>query len=61
MLLQMRSPMKNMDISGEVEDSPYRLTIRNKYDDKVVRTDLTIDPRRKIVDFQTNYDLSNYD
>ena len=52
--------MKNIELSGEVEENPYKLKIRNKYDGKLVRTDLTIDSRRKLIDFQTNYDIGKY-
>lgn len=53
----METPIKNMDLTGEVEESPYKLKFRNIYEGKIVQAHLTVDPDRRMVDFQTNYDL----
>ncbi|XP_071088621.1 uncharacterized protein [Haliotis cracherodii] len=57
--LQMETPIKNIDLTGEVEESPYKLKFRNIYEGKIVQAHLTVDPDRRMVDFQTNYDLDN--
>ncbi|XP_046569575.1 uncharacterized protein LOC124277891 [Haliotis rubra] len=57
--LQMETPIKNMDLSGEMEETPFKLKIRNMYGDKIVQAHLTVDTERRMVDFQTNYDLDN--
>ncbi|XP_071116773.1 uncharacterized protein [Haliotis cracherodii] len=57
--LQMETPIKNMELSGEMEETPFKLKIRNMYGDKIVQAHLTVDAERRMVDFQTNYDLDN--
>lgn len=56
---QVRSPIKTMKIDARVETSPFKLTIKNLYDDtKPINTELTVDPNDGSLDFNMNYDIS---
>ena len=57
----MVSPVKSMSMSGKIETNPYRLSLRNLYDDsKEVRSQIMFDLEKKIVDAQTSYDIGRY-
>lgn len=58
----MNTPMKKIGIDGNaLTDSPYRLALTNKYDDKrPLNTILSFDPSKRSVDFQMNYDLGKH-
>ena len=57
----MISPVKSMSMSGKIETNPYRLSLRNLYDDsKEVRSQIMFDLEKKIVDAQTIYDIGRY-
>ncbi|XP_071162849.1 uncharacterized protein [Mytilus edulis] len=60
--IQVRSPIKTMKIDARVETSPFKLTIKNLYDDtKPINTELTVDPNDGSLDFNMNYDIKNPD
>ena len=48
-----------MKIDARVETSPFKLTMKNLYDDtKPINTELTVDPNDGSLDFNMNYDIS---
>ncbi|CAC5383680.1 unnamed protein product [Mytilus coruscus] len=58
--IQVRSPIKTMKMDASVETSPFKLTIKNLYDDtKPINTELTVDPNDGSLDFNMNYDIKN--
>ncbi|CAG2211151.1 unnamed protein product [Mytilus edulis] len=60
--IQVRSPIKTMKIDARVETSPFKLTMKNLYDDtKPINTELTVDPNDGSLDFNMNYDIKNPD
>ncbi|XP_052103584.1 uncharacterized protein LOC127737090 [Mytilus californianus] len=60
--IQVLSPIKTMKMDASVETSPFKLTIKNLYDDtKPINTELTVDPNDSSLDFNMNYDIKNPD
>ena len=51
--------MKKISILGNGRmDSPYRMALENKYNNRrPLNTVFTLDPTKRSVDFQMNYDL----
>ena len=59
-MLQVTSPIKSMAMSGKIETKPYRLSLRNVYDNtKKIDSRITFDPKNKLLDAQINYDIGN--
>jgi hypothetical protein len=57
---QVTSPMKSMAMSGKIETKPYRLSLRNVYDNsKKIDSRITFDPENRLLDAQINYDIGN--
>lgn len=49
-----------MRMSGKIETSPYRLSLRNVYDDsKEINSLITFDTEKKLLEAQTSYDIGN--
>lgn len=45
-------------MSGKIETKPYRLSLRNMYDNtKEIDSRITFDPENKLLDAQINYDI----
>ena len=59
LLLQVNTPVKKISILGNSRmDAPFRMSLENKYDNRrPLNTVFTLDPTKKSVDFQMNYDL----
>jgi len=56
----MASPVKKISIVGNAREQPFRLSIRYKYDNKApLSTSFSLDTERRLVNFETNYDLDN--
>ena len=55
---QIASPVKKISIVGSARDQPFRLSVRNSYDNKApLSTNLSFDTDRRLINFETNYDL----
>ncbi|XP_056021701.1 uncharacterized protein LOC130054813 [Ostrea edulis] len=58
--VEVTSPIKSMIMSGKIETKPYRLSLRNMYDNtKEIDSRITFDPENKLLDAQINYDIDN--
>ncbi|XP_056009974.1 uncharacterized protein LOC125679922 [Ostrea edulis] len=58
--VEVTSPIKSMIMSGKIETKPYKLSLRDVYDNtKEIDTHITVDPENILLDAQINYDIDN--
>ena len=55
----MRSPVKSMKMNGNIKTTaPYTIKLQSVSDkESPMNTELTLDPERRSIDLQMNYDL----
>ena len=58
----MDTPVKRISINGNARlEAPFRVALENKYDNKrPLYTILSINPIRRTIDFQMNYDIGEF-